>query len=423
MSEPLPPSGPWDVVIIGGGPAGATAATFLAQAGRRVLVLEKSKFPRFHIGESLLPYNRGLFEEMGVWPKIRQAGFMLKRGAQFWMGNGSRHTRLDFSRGAFTEFPESLQVERAKFDQILLDHARSCGAEVREECLVLEHRVLDDRVRLRCRGADGAAQEIEAAFLIDASGLANVTGNRESQRRYYEGHKKVAIFGHFDGVRMPEGEELGDILIVRRNRSWFWLIPLDERRTSVGLVLDRADFQALGGTPQQVFEAAVRDTAVTRERLQEAVRQTELHVASDFSYQNERLVSPRLVRAGDASGFIDPVFSSGVMLAMTSGRDAARAVDEALDSGRPLTAGMRRYEAATRRRIGQFWEFIENFYRNHFAQLFFQPLNRMHLVCAVNAVLAGRTELPLAVRWRLRLFFLIARIHRRFPLAERLAIE
>ena len=180
----------WDVIIIGGGPAGATAAATLRQSGRSVLVLEKSKFPRFHIGESLLPYNRAIFDELGVWPKIQAAGFMVKRGAQFWMGNGLLHTRLDFSRGSFTEFPVSLQVERAKFDDILLRHAESLGAEVQEEALVTEHRIEKDRVTVKFRAKDGTDHEVQAAFLMDASGLGNFTANRENLRDYYPGHKK-----------------------------------------------------------------------------------------------------------------------------------------------------------------------------------------------------------------------------------------
>lgn len=175
----------WDVIIIGGGPAGSTAATTLAKAGRRVLVLEKARFPRFHVGESLLPYNRKIFDELGVWPKIESAGFMVKRGAQFLMGNDSHKVRLDFSKGSFTEYPQSVQVERSKFDHLLLTHSRECGAEVSEESLVLEHQVGPHNVTVRYRAGDGAEHEVTAGFLMDASGLTNFTGNRESLREYY----------------------------------------------------------------------------------------------------------------------------------------------------------------------------------------------------------------------------------------------
>ncbi len=409
----------WDVIIIGGGPAGSTAATTLAQAGRRVLVLEKAKFPRFHIGESLLPYNRKIFEELGVWEKVSTAGFTKKRAAQFIMGNASRGNRLDFSKGAFTEFPEAMQVERAKFDDILLHHSRDNGAEVREQSQVLEHRVEKDRVVLKYRSADGTDHEVAATYLIDASGLGNFTGSRE----YYAGHKKIAIFTHFEGVDMPTGEHEGDILIVRREKSWMWLIPLAGNKTSVGLVIDAADFKALGMTPRKAFDEALLSTLAVAKRFNQALMLGEPHVMVDFSYKNERLVSPRVLRAGDASGFIDPMFSSGVLLAMTSGQHGARAIHQALKTGKPLTNGMKRYERDNRRRVAIYWEFIENFYQLHFTQLFFQPYNRWGLVCAVNAVLAGRTDLSFAVWWRLRLFFFLAWLNQHLPVAERIQIS
>lgn len=416
-------SPPYDVIIIGGGPAGSTAATTLAKAGRRVLVLEKMKFPRFHIGESLLPYNRRIFDELGVWDKIASAGFMTKRGAQFLMGNGDQKVRLDFSKGSFTAYPQAVQVERSKFDDLLLKHSRECGAEVREEATVLEHQVHADRVTVRYRMADGTEQEVAASFLIDASGLTNFTANRESRREYYAGHKKIAIFGHFENVDMPQGEEYGDILIVRRENSWFWMIPLEANKTSVGLVMDAADFKTLKVEPQQAFDDAVRTTRAVADRFTKAVQQTQAHVLTDFSYRNNQLVAPRVLRAGDASGFIDPIFSSGVLLAMTSGQQGAQVIHEALKEGRPLTTGMKQYEKDNRRRIGQFWEFIENFYRNHFAQLFFQPSNKVQMMCAINCVLAGRTKLSWAVRWRLRVFFFLAWLNKHIPVGERITVR
>ncbi|MES2593721.1 MAG: NAD(P)/FAD-dependent oxidoreductase [Verrucomicrobiota bacterium] len=413
----------YDAIIIGGGPAGSTAATTLAKAGRKVLVLEKMKFPRFHVGESLLPYNRKIFDDLGVWEKIQSAGFMAKRGAQFLMGNGSHKVRLDFSKGSFTEFPQAVQVERSKFDQLLLNHSRENGADVREEATVLEYKVHDTHVSIRYKNAEGAEEEVKGTFLMDASGLSNFTANRESRREYYPGHKKIAIFGHFEGVDMPQGEEYGDILIVRRENSWFWLIPLEASKTSVGLVLDAADFKAMRKEPQQAFDQAVSTTKVVNDRFDKAMQQTPVHVVTDFSYTNDKLVSPRVVRVGDASGFIDPIFSSGVLLAMTSGQQGAQAVHEALTLGQPMTEGMKRYEKDNRTRISQFWMFIENFYRLHFAQLFFQPHNRFRMVCAINAVLAGCTKLPFAIRWRLRIFFFLGWLNKRIPVTERIPVN
>jgi FADH2-dependent halogenase len=416
-------SNTWDVIIIGGGPAGSSAACTLRKAGRKVLVLEKEKFPRFHIGESLLPYNRPIFDELGVWSKIQAAGFMVKRGAQFWMGDGSLHTRLNFSKGSFTEFPESIQVERAKFDDILLRHAEELGAEVREEALVTEHRIERESVTVKFRAKDGTEHEAQAAFLMDASGLNNFTANREKLREYYPGHKKIAIFGHYSGVQMTEGEEKGDILIVRRENSWFWMIPLADDKVSVGLVLDVNDFKALQQEPQAVFDDAVLSTKAVHDRMINARPITQGHVLSDFSYTNRKLVSDRVARVGDAAGFIDPIFSSGVMLAMNSGQRGAQVVHAALAAGKAMTFAMRRYEWSTRKHVSRFWQFIDKFYTKHFAQLFFQPSNKFRMVCAINCVLAGRPEMTFATWWRLRFFFALVWMQKRFSLAKPIEIR
>jgi FADH2-dependent halogenase len=416
-------SNTWDVIIIGGGPAGSSAACTLRKAGRKVLVLEKEKFPRFHIGESLLPYNRPIFDELGVWSKIQAAGFMVKRGAQFWMGDGSLHTRLNFSKGSFTEFPESIQVERAKFDDILLRHAEELGAEVREEALVTEHRIERECVTVKFRAKDGTEHEAQAAFLMDASGLNNFTANREKLREYYPGHKKIAIFGHYSGVQMTEGEEKGDILIVRRENSWFWMIPLADDKVSVGLVLDVNDFKALQQEPQAVFDDAVLSTKAVHDRMINARPITQGHVLSDFSYTNRKLVSDRVVRVGDAAGFIDPIFSSGVMLAMNSGQRGAQVVHAALAAGKAMTFAMRRYEWSTRKHVSRFWQVIDKFYTKHFAQLFFQPSNKFRMVCAINCVLAGRPEMTFATWWRLRFFFALVWMQKRFSLAKPIEIR
>ena len=150
---------------------------------------------------------------------------------------------------------------------------------------------------------------------------------------------------------------------------------------------------------------------------------SQVHVAADFSYRNDSLIADRVVRAGDASGFIDPVFSSGVLLAMTSGRHAAQVVDAAIAEGKSMTAAMRQYETDTRNRIAQYWQFIERFYTKPFAQLFFQPSNRFKMMCSINAVLAGCTQLPFHVKMRLKLFFALVWLQKRFSFAENIVIK
>jgi flavin-dependent dehydrogenase len=408
----------WDAIIIGGGPAGSTTAIKMSQLGRKVLVLEKEKFPRFHVGESLLPYNRRIFDELGLWSKLQEASFMIKRGAQFWLGDGTKKVRVTFAQGIFTEFPEAFQVERSRFDKILLDHASECGAEVREESTVLSHEVLGDRTRVKYRRTDGTEETVEGKFIVDASGLGNMTANASGQRSYYEEHKKVAIYGHFDNAIMPTGDQLGDILIIRRRNSWCWMIPISPTRTSVGLVLDRADFQEMKLSPEEAFAQAMDNTPEMNRRLSPASKATPMHVARDFSYRNASLASPRVMRVGDSAGFIDPIFSSGVFLAMQSGRDAAEVIHAALDKDQAMTSAMKRYEKNTRRRISIYWEFIENYYTHAFTELFFQPQPGLNLPSSVNAVLAGRTELPWGAWWRLRIFFLLVAIQRRFPIAR-----
>jgi len=411
----------FDVIVIGGGPGGCSAATYLRQANRRVLVLEKEIFPRFHIGESLLPYNRTIFDEMGVTEALKAAAFPRKLGAQFHIGNGSMTTRFLFREGRFTRVPEAIQVERATFDHILLKHARSLGADVREGWTVVRFSSDKSSVTVEARDPQGTVHSFKAAFLIDASGRGNVTGNQEGLREVDPHLKKIAVFGHFTGVKLDDGEHAGDTVITRLGNKWFWLIPISAEKTSVGLVIDKEEFQSSGLKPAGTFQHWLDRTPPMQARMQNAKLAGEIQTASDFSYRNRRLVGQRLLRVGDAAGFMDPIFSAGVYLAMWSGKHAAEAVLASLAAQDNGSRRFARYERRLRRGMRFYWHMVEGFYTTPFMEIFMNPRNNLSLPSAVNAVLAGELEGGWALRWRVWVFFGLIKLQAKFPIAPKIS--
>ena len=413
----------YDVIVIGGGPGGSTASTFLARAGRRVLVLEREVFPRFHIGESLLPCIQTILREMGLLPILDKAGFPRKFGAAFVLGNGSIGTRFRFSDGKFNREPVTYQIERAKYDQILLNHARDSGADVREGWTVLKFATDANGVSVEARAPDGKTHSFQAAYLIDASGRGNVTGNQEGQRIVHPKWKKLAVFGHFTGVRLDPGEAGGDTIIARLPNKWFWVIPVSAEKTSVGLVIDKDEFVNSGGTPEQIFRRWLEQTPAVNFRMTNAQVVGAFQTTSDFSYYNRRLVGNRLLRVGDASGFMDPIFSAGVFLATWSGKLAAELVHESLATGRASARKFARYEKRVRSGLRFYWRVVENYYTTPFMELFLQPRNHFDLPSAVIAVLAGDVEGGWHLRWRLEYFFLLVKVQKWFPLVPRISFD
>ncbi len=413
----------YDVIIIGCGPGGSTAATFLARAGRRVLVLEKEIFPRFHIGESLLPCNQTILRDMGVLPAMEKAGFPRKLGAQFVLSNGSMGTRFVFEEGRFNREPETFQVERALFDHILLKHARSSGADVREGWQVNRFTHTDNGVTVEALSPDKQTHQFQARYLIDSSGRGNVTGNQEGARVIHPKWKKLAVFSHFHNVKLDDGDAKGDTIIVRLENKWFWIIPVSADKTSVGLVIDKDEYTRDGGRPDEIFQRWAETSRVVKQRMANAQLVSEFRTTSDFSYHNRNLVGPRWLRVGDAAGFMDPIFSAGVFLAMWSGRLAAELLHKKLERGEVGGRDFAVYEKRVRRGLRFYWRVVENYYTTPFMELFLQPRNHFDLPSAVIGVLAGDVEGCWAMRWRLQYFFLLVKIQARWPVVPRLSFS
>lgn len=409
-----------DVLIIGCGPGGSTAAIKLRQAGWKVIVVEKEVFPRFHIGESLLPYNMPIIEELGMMPAMEAAKFPKKFGAQFHLMDGSGCTRFVFKNGRFTRFTVALQVERATFDHLLMKRAREVGAEVREGWTFKKFSEDTDAVTIEGTDADGKPSTLRAKFLIDASGRNNVTAMQEKLREVHEDHRKFAVFGHFENVKLNEGEARGDTIIVRLENRWFWIIPVAPEKTSVGLVIDKDDLMREGGDAEKAFWRAVESSVVMKERLAAATLQgTALKTTADFSYHNRTLVTGRLLRVGDAAGFMDPIFSAGVYLAMWSANVASQEVDMALKAG-GHAGKFQAYDRRVQKAMRVYWRLVEGFYTKPFIELFMQPKPPLDIPAAVVSVLGGELEAPFAVRWRLEVFYFLVWLQERRAIVPRI---
>ena len=379
-----------DVAVIGGGPGGSTAAALLAQRGYKVIALEKAHHPRFHIGESLLPMNLPLFERLGVHEKVRQLG-VYKRGADFESDEPQGYHTFEFARALGESPPHAYQVFRQDFDQMLYQHARECGADAREGHEVLNVEQLGARdTRVEVRTDAGATYQIQARYLIDASGRDAFLAAKRRLRRKNPDHQSAAIFGHFRGARARSGEDAGNISMYRFPHGWMWMIPLPGEVMSVGAVC-WPDYlkQRKGRTVEFLLDTLRQNPALWKRMEAAELIGNEVRVTGNYSYDSSRMGGPGWVLVGDAFAFLDPVFSSGVYLAMTGAEQAATVVDKSLREPAAEAGLLRRLERRQRAGMKRFSFFIYRFNNPVMRGLFASPRNTLQLEQGVISMLAG----------------------------------
>ncbi|PYK06767.1 MAG: hypothetical protein DME67_01895 [Verrucomicrobia bacterium] len=411
----------YDVAIIGGGPAGSTAAALLALAGRRVIVFEREKFPRFHIGESLLPFSMKAFTRLGLHEKFSRAGFMKKFGGEIVGACSESGTKFYFKDGYRSQTDHAYQVTRGDFDKVLLDHAVECGAEVHEETSVDQVEFSNDEVELGIK-CNGSFHSIRARYVIDASGRTSVLGRKFKIKKTYDHLQKLSIFAHYDGVWRAEGIDGTLTVLIRAIDRWFWLIPLSAERTSVGVVLDSEAFRNSKLRAEDFLEQALSEQPIIAKRMTDARRVSQVYVEADFSYRSARLHGDRWLLAGDAAGFIDPIFSSGVFLAVFSGELCADVLNEVLDHPRKARRLFAGYERAVNRAMDIYLRFVNAWYTKEFIEVFLAPRNILGLAPAVNAVLGGNVGNSFPIRWRMWVFYFLVWLQRHHPIAPRLTL-
>jgi flavin-dependent dehydrogenase len=402
-----------DVLVIGGGPAGSTVAALLAEGRRRVVLVEKDRHPRFHIGESLLPHNLPLLDRLGVRAQIETSA-QRKHGIEFVSPFHGKKVRYEFARAWDKRFPYAFQVRRSVFDHILLQNAGSKGAEVIEECRVTAVEFTENAHPLvTAQGDDGVERQWRAKFVVDASGRDTVLASQLGGKTRNPRNNSAAIFGHFTGARRLEGQAEGNITIVWFDLGWFWIIPLSDGTTSIGAVAPAAAFKNRGTDLTGFFMGLIASSPEVADRLKDATLVGDVTATGNYSYETKAMSGRNYLMAGDACAFIDPVFSTGVYVAMMMGFWAAEAVEQCLARPAKAAGALRRYDARARHILGSFTWFIYRIREPAMRNLFMSPRNWFRMEEAVLSMLAGGISDGWAIKSRLyifRLFYYITKL-------------
>ena len=325
-----------DVVVIGGGPAGATASTLLAQQGVRVQLFEREHFPRFHIGESLIPETYWVLKRLNMLPKMQQSRFVKKYSVQFVNANGKLSAPFYFWDNKPHECSQTWQVVRSEFDKMMLDNAREHGVDVHEGVRVVDVLMEDERaVGVRIRPKDGPDREVRAKVVVDASGQNGLIQNKRRLRVWDPVLNKGAIWTYWQGAYRDTGRDEGATMVLQTadRQGWFWYIPLHDDIISIGVVSPFDTLFKGRGPYAQTYEEEVERCPAVKERVASATRVTGYFATKDYSYRSNQVSGDGWVLIGDAFAFLDPLYSSGVLLALRSGEMAADAIVEGFAKG------------------------------------------------------------------------------------------
>jgi len=405
-----------DIVVIGGGPAGTTAGFFLKNKDRDVVLVDKDDHPRFHIGESLLPMNLPLFEKLGVLEQVKEMG-VRKDGAEFVTERNESHTF--YFRNAFdkTAPPYAYQVRRSEFDKMLLDNAEKSGVRVFRKHRVTDVKEGDSSVLVTVKDPEGKTVIWDAGFVIDASGRNTFLGRKFRLRKHSKKHNSAAIFGHFTGVQRRTGDDEGNISIYWFEHGWFWMIPLTNGIMSVGAVCHPDYLMRKKESLDSFFYKTVKLAPGVENRMQEAKQVGKINVTGNFTYSAARSYGNRYLMVGDSFAFLDPVFSSGVFLAMSSAELAADAVDKFLSNPEQREKLFTAYERKVRKGMKTVSWFIFRFNSVAMRSLFMSPRNVFRIEEAVISMLAGDIYGQTPIRSQLLIFRIVYYLSslKRFP--------
>lgn len=407
-----------DVAIIGAGPGGTASACYLAREGLNVVIFERDPFPRFRIGESLLPHNMPIFKELGVAEEMEKR-FIRKYGAHFADRTGARRSRYPFASAIDKNYPYAYEVERAEFDQVLLDRAEQDGARAYMNWTVRE--VLfdgDQAVGLKAvNNENGEELTVNCPMLVDASGHSSLVNRTRGNKHKSVLRTRAAFFSHFEDAYREEGEQEGDIQIVAFRYGWFWMIPFKGNTTSIGAVVNERFLKERGKDEdaEASLWRAINDTPFVANRVKNARQKWPARTIGNYSYGSTSYAGNGYVTIGDAGAFLDPVFSSGVFLTMKSAQLASRGILQAFREKDFSAHHFASYEKRVRQGQAIFLRFIQGWYDPAFLDLFFFPTNFMGIRTAIVTVLAADLFNPKylwSLKLRIRMMFVFAAIHR-----------